>query len=114
MVPVSLAIVRRWLKLLLFVAVTRLFTFEYKKPDCCRNDEASLPEARQPIKPDKPFQTPKDDKSLNVTNSIRSEEHTSELKSLMRISYAVLCLTKKNIILIEHTHTNTMNLTIMS
>src|SRR3546814_2570377 len=26
----------------------------------------------------------------------RSEEHTSELKSLMRISYAVLCLTKKN------------------
>src|SRR3546814_10197501 len=26
----------------------------------------------------------------------RSEEHTSELQSLMRISYAVLCLTKKN------------------
>src|SRR3546814_9368113 len=26
---------------------------------------------------------------------IRSEEHTSELKSLMRIPYAVLCLTKK-------------------
>src|SRR3546814_5007545 len=26
----------------------------------------------------------------------RSEEHTSELKSLMRISYAVLCLKKKN------------------
>src|SRR3546814_7828693 len=25
----------------------------------------------------------------------RSEEHTSELKSLMRISYAVLCLNKK-------------------
>src|SRR3546814_7398322 len=27
----------------------------------------------------------------------RSEEHTSELQSLMRISYAVFCLTKKNI-----------------
>src|SRR3546814_1356825 len=27
---------------------------------------------------------------------IRSEEHTSELQSLMRISYAVLCLKKKN------------------
>src|SRR3546814_2596698 len=27
----------------------------------------------------------------------RSEEHTSELQSLMRISYAVLCLKKKNI-----------------
>src|SRR3546814_7930662 len=27
----------------------------------------------------------------------RSEEHTSELKSLMRISYAVFCLNKKNL-----------------
>src|SRR3546814_5385970 len=26
----------------------------------------------------------------------RSEEHTSDLQSLMRISYAVFCLTKKN------------------
>src|SRR3546814_1261144 len=30
---------------------------------------------------------------------IRSEEHTSELQSLMRISYAVFCLKKK-----KHTH----------
>src|SRR3546814_10017564 len=29
----------------------------------------------------------------------RSEEHTSELQSLMRISYAVFCLQKKNAIL---------------
>src|SRR3546814_951251 len=29
--------------------------------------------------------------------SWRSEEHTSELQSLMRISYAVFCLKKKNI-----------------
>src|SRR3546814_9392570 len=28
--------------------------------------------------------------------SERSEEHTSELQSLMRISYAVFCLKKKN------------------
>src|SRR3546814_4641258 len=28
-------------------------------------------------------------------NPIRSEEHTSELQSLMRISYAVFCLKKK-------------------
>src|SRR3546814_3027992 len=27
---------------------------------------------------------------------MRSEEHTSELQSLMRISYAVFCLKKKN------------------
>src|SRR3546814_7197275 len=31
-----------------------------------------------------------------LTNSTRSEEHTSELQSLMRISYAVFCLNKKN------------------
>src|SRR3546814_6304197 len=30
------------------------------------------------------------------TSSLRSEEHTSELQSLMRISYAVFCLKKKN------------------
>src|SRR3546814_10302352 len=29
-------------------------------------------------------------------NSLRSEEHTSELQSLMRNSYAVFCLKKKN------------------
>src|SRR3546814_7479871 len=28
---------------------------------------------------------------------VRSEEHTSELQSLMRLSYAVFCLKKKNI-----------------
>src|SRR3546814_9742128 len=36
----------------------------------------------------------------------RSEEHTSELQSLMRISYAVFCLNKKNY---KITHTNTTN-----
>src|SRR3546814_10553430 len=30
---------------------------------------------------------------------MRSEEHTSELQSLMRISYAVFCLKQKNILL---------------
>src|SRR3546814_8683612 len=31
----------------------------------------------------------------NANNVRRSEEHTSELQSLMRISYAVFCLNKK-------------------
>src|SRR3546814_1387889 len=31
-----------------------------------------------------------------VTPKLRSEEHTSELQSLMRISYAVFCLKKKH------------------
>src|SRR3546814_2035061 len=35
----------------------------------------------------------------------RSEEHTSELQSLMRISYAVFCLKKKK----QPTKTNTIN-----
>src|SRR3546814_7258190 len=34
---------------------------------------------------------------------IRSEEHTSELQSLMRISYAVFCLTKKTKQIITYT-----------
>src|SRR3546814_3372717 len=32
---------------------------------------------------------------MDAEHSIRSEEHTSELQSLMRISYAVFCLKQK-------------------
>src|SRR3546814_4666414 len=35
-------------------------------------------------------------KELYVPAEFRSEEHTSELQSLMRISYAVFCLKKTN------------------
>src|SRR3546814_5945192 len=35
------------------------------------------------------------DLKVMYRNRFRSEEHTSELQSLMRISYAVFCLTKK-------------------
>src|SRR3546814_4622100 len=38
---------------------------------------------------------------MGISGNIRSEEHTSELQSLMRISYAVFCLKKKKDI-----HTN--------
>src|SRR3546814_10236109 len=51
-----------------------------------------------------------DDRGLHVVAAIRSEEHTSELQSLMRISYAVFCLKKKNKTVINHitpqTHLN--------
>src|SRR3546814_9394983 len=40
-----------------------------------------------------PFKRPAEE--LYNTDSRRSEEHTSELQSLMRISYAVFCLKKK-------------------
>src|SRR3546814_7943085 len=44
----------------------------------------------------RPFPTRGLGSSDLVTKMKRSEEHTSELQSLMRISYAVLCLKKKN------------------
>src|SRR3546814_8940742 len=34
--------------------------------------------------------------NMRLFPALRSEEHTSELQSLMRISYAVFCLKKKN------------------
>src|SRR3546814_3772961 len=46
--------------------------------------------------------------------ALRSEEHTSELQSLMRISYAVFCLkqikhNRQNYYIITHTRPNTKN-----
>src|SRR3546814_1635993 len=59
------------------------------------------------------------ERSMAVQRALgRSEEHTSELQSLMRISYAVFCLKKKNNthtptqLKHRHTHTNTINTTI--
>src|SRR3546814_5835606 len=40
-------------------------------------------------------QRPRQRKDRNPKKGRRSEEHTSELQSLMRISYAVFCLKKK-------------------
>src|SRR3546814_3442135 len=40
--------------------------------------------------------------ALAKARALRSEEHTSELQSLMRISYAVFCLKKK-----KHPHNKT-------
>src|SRR3546814_4885703 len=39
-----------------------------------------------------------------AATSARSDEHTSELQSLMRLSYAVFCLKKNKIILNPNTH----------
>src|SRR3546814_8227727 len=44
-----------------------------------------------------------------VTLQLRSEEHTSELQSLMRISYAVFCLKKKTQEPSKQTMTHTQN-----
>src|SRR3546814_6607318 len=50
--------------------------------------------------------TPRPGSPLRVARpsvTVRSEEHTSELQSLMRISYAVFCLKKKKILRTKHT-----------
>src|SRR3546814_6175936 len=38
----------------------------------------------------------KRNQARSSASSVRSDEHTSELQSLMRISFAAFCLTKKN------------------
>src|SRR3546814_8069053 len=43
-------------------------------------------------------------RSPDAQDAMRSEEHTSELQSLMRISYAVFCLNKQTI-----QHQNTLS-----
>src|SRR3546814_8066729 len=40
--------------------------------------------------------SPGNNGSTTSAEASRSEEHTSELQSLMRLSYAVFCLKKKN------------------
>src|SRR3546814_4355541 len=47
------------------------------------------------IRPGTFFQQTGKKPQLIHSSSPRSEEHTSELQSLMRISYAIFCLTKK-------------------
>src|SRR3546814_6358029 len=41
------------------------------------------------------------DRPAGWSGPLRSEEHTSELQSLMRISYAVFCLKKKKTMIIK-------------
>src|SRR3546814_4661156 len=43
---------------------------------------------------------------LHRVRGARSEEHTSELQSLMRISYAVFCLKKKTIAIVLVVYNN--------
>src|SRR3546814_5675679 len=55
-----------------------------------------LPLGRAPAAPKAPMPARREVNSdYALLSDSRSEEHTSELQSLMRISYAVLCLKKK-------------------
>src|SRR3546814_6640577 len=60
--------------------------------------EKPIHNVKVPMDEAKPRQTPSEDGNLCLhiwKTTGRSEEHTSELQSLMRISYAVFCLKKK-------------------
>src|SRR3546814_1057457 len=62
----------------LFPYTTLFRSYDGCKPCMHGSDAHSLPDTAQP-----------------VGDRFRSEEHTSELQSLMRISYAVFCLKKQ-------------------
>src|SRR3546814_1282509 len=53
----------------------------------------TTPRRRGPVA--RPDACPRPRQHLRGSGGTRSEEHTSELQSLMRISYAVFCLKKK-------------------
>src|SRR3546814_7775177 len=60
-------------------------------------DRQQLPSCRTPgIDPAEQRSHVAETQSAHALGNARSEEHTSELQSLMRISYAVFCLKKKN------------------
>src|SRR3546814_1556274 len=56
-----------------------------------------------------PFMTQVAPIPIRRSRSTRSEEHTSELQSLMRTSYAVFCLKQKTLPLSIHHKLNTTN-----
>src|SRR3546814_6966619 len=59
-------------------------------------DAEDFAKARQRMSEVEPERQAGERARLTALGALRSEEHTSELQSLMRISYAVFCLTKKN------------------
>src|SRR3546814_3390491 len=75
----------------------------HKRPFEAKNELSAAPAPASPL-------PPAIEKAIGGKNAYvitpegnRSEEHTSELQSLMRISYAVFCLKKKKL---QHTHIN--------
>src|SRR3546814_5364059 len=83
-------------------SVVNLTTPSFRHPGCFRTDCRAR--RRGPFPPTRRYRLSRERKCLvdllvhvadQIAQRIRSEEHTSELQSLMRISYAVLCLKTK-------------------
>src|SRR3546814_8431922 len=60
-------------------------------------DEVAVEEDRYPAQPEQVHHDLRGHVLQRGDDGDRSEEHTSELQSLMRISYAVFCLKKKQL-----------------
>src|SRR3546814_7270969 len=67
-----------------------------------RDDQPQEAEAKPPARAHRPFPRQSLMRPYWMASYTRSEEHTSELQSLMRISYAVFCLKKKKHLIIPH------------
>src|SRR3546814_8659242 len=89
-------------------ATTEIYTYLHTlslhdaRPICCKKLTAEDAEERRDTAPLCGLRVPCGDSSGSCFDRLdkdfctnRSEEHTSELQSLMRISYAVFCLKKK-------------------
>src|SRR3546814_15874971 len=82
------------------------YTTRFRSQDAREDDAGRAPRARQaaPLRAPVDRQLPSGHGAHvhrhrpDHVRQRRSEEHTSELQSLMRISYAVFCLKKKNTI----------------
>src|SRR3546814_3912993 len=79
-------------------------TARFLKSNCCMNCAASSPATVSANTRSEGLLKSRTVGSVDGRVS-RSEEHTSELQSLMRISYAVFCLKKKKSNNINITHT---------
>src|SRR3546814_9234179 len=74
-------------------AATSASTFFLFQPDCASSRAVARPSA-SPTRTH-PWLKARTSRSNSDCAGVRSEEHTSELQSLMRNSYAVFCLKKK-------------------
>src|SRR3546814_2029378 len=83
---------RQALDLGLYISISGIVTF--KNAADLQATARWLPQEKLLVETDSPFLAPVPHRGK--TGEPRSEEHTSELQSLMRTSYAVFCLKKKN------------------
>src|SRR3546814_1153713 len=103
-----------------FTTLFRSEPIRNRRVEHSQRDLSDDPDERADRRADHPDQVPvraADDARLHVCavhrfrHFVRSEEHTSELQSLMRISYAVFCLKKKirtNSIKLQYNSTHTV------